>query len=67
MIERNISTSDVEDILTQPDGTIRQSMDKFIANKKIEARKEDSVAIVAVERNNEFDVITVMVNFEVRE
>ncbi len=66
MTERKISTSDVESILTQPDGVIRQSMDKIILHKKLGNRKDNSVAVVAVERNSEFEIITVMVNFEVR-
>jgi serine/threonine protein phosphatase PrpC len=66
MSGRDISTSEVEDILAKPDGTIRQSMDKLIAYKKLKGRKDNCVAIIAVEKNNEFEIITVMVNFGVR-
>ena len=66
MTERKISTSDVENILTKPDGVIRQSMDKLVLYKKLEARGDNAIAVVAVEQNNGFEVVTVMVNFEVR-
>ena len=64
--ERKISTSDVESILTKPDGVIRQSTDKLVLYKKLEARGDNTIAVVAVEQNNGFEVVTVMVNFEVR-
>ena len=67
MIQRRILPSDIEDILGQPDRTIRQSMDKVIACKRIEGRDDNSIAVVAVEQNQVWEVITVMVNFEVRE
>jgi len=66
MTERKISTSDVESILTKPDGVLRQSMDKLVLYKKLEARGDNAIAVVAVEQNNGFEVVTVMVNFEVR-
>ena len=66
MTERKISTSDVESILTKPDGVIRQSMDKLVLYKKLEARGDNAIDVVAVEQNNGFEVVTVMVNFEVR-
>ena len=66
MTERKISTSDVESILTKPDGVIRQSMDKLVLYKKLEPRGDNAIAVVAVEQNNGFEVVTVMVNFEVR-
>ena len=66
MAERKISASDVESILTKPDGVLRQSMDKLTLHKKLDARKDNSIAVVAVERNNQFEVVTVIVNFEVQ-
>ena len=39
---------------------------KVIANKKISEREDNSLAVVAVERDGHFDVVTVMVNFEVK-
>lgn len=66
MIQRGISPRDIEDILGKPDRTIRQSMDKVIACKRIEGRNDNSVAVVAVEENQAWEVITVMVNFEAR-
>lgn len=45
---------------------IRQSRDKFIAYKKIRGRRDNMLAAVAVEDGRMWEVITVMVNFEVR-
>lgn len=66
MIQRRISTTEVEDLLARPDGTIRQSKDKVVAYKHIEGRNDNSVAVVAVERDSNVEVVTVMVNFEVK-
>lgn len=66
MLQRRISPQEVEDILTEPDGVIRQSRDKFIAYKKIRGRRDNMLAAVAVEDGRMWEVITVMVNFEVR-
>lgn len=66
MIERHISTTEIEELLVKPDGVIRQPKDKFIAYKKISEREDNSLAVVAVERDGHFDVVTVMVNFEVK-
>ena len=67
MIQRGISPHEVEDVLGKPDGVIRQSMDKVIAYKRIEGRNDNSVAVVAVDENQAWEVITVMINFEMRE
>lgn len=67
MIQRGIAPPDVEDVLGIPDGTIRQSMDKVIAFKQIEGRSDNSIAVMAIEGSQAWEVITVMVNFEVRE
>ena len=66
MIQRQISTAEVEDVLAKPDGLIKQSQDKLIVYKKVDARTDNSLAVVAVEQNGNFEVITVMVNFEVK-
>lgn len=66
MLQRRISPQEVQDILTEPDGVIRQSRDKFIAYKKIRGRRDNMLAAVAVEDGRMWEVITVMVNFEVR-
>ena len=66
MLQRRISPQEVEDILTEPDGVIRQSRDKFIAYEKIRGRRDNMLAAVAVEDGRVWEVITVMVNFEVR-
>ena len=66
MLQRNISTQEVELILTDPDGTIQQSRDKFIFYKKLKGRKDNSIAAVTLlKTKDEFDVITVMIDFEV--
>ena len=66
MIQRNITTQDVELLITDPDGTIKQSRDKIIFYRKIEHRKDNLMAAVAVlKTKNSYEVITVMVNFEV--
>ena len=67
MLQRRISPQEVENILTEPDGVIRQSKDKFIAYKKIRGRRDNLLAAVAVEDAGVWEVITVMVNFEVWE
>lgn len=41
-------------------------MDKIIAFKQIEGRKDNSIAVVAVEGSQAREVITVMINFEAR-
>ncbi len=66
MIQRQISTAEVEDVLAKPDGLIKQSQDKLIVYKKVDARTDNSLAVVAVEQRGNFEVITVMVNFEVK-
>ena len=66
MLQRRISLQEVEDILTEPDDVSRQSRDKFIAYEKIRGRRDNLLAAVAVEDGRVWEVITVMVNFEVR-
>lgn len=66
MLQRNISTIEVELILSEPDGTIRQSKDKFIYYKKLKGRKDNLIAAVTLLKfKNEFEVVTVMIDFEV--
>ena len=64
MIQRRVSTTEVEDLLLKSDGLIRQSKDKIIVYKKMKGRTDNSLAVVAVARGRNFDVVTVMVNFE---
>lgn len=66
MIQRNISTQVVELLISDPDGSIKQSRDKIIFYRKIEHRKDNLVATVTVlKTKNICEVITVMVNFEI--
>ena len=67
MLQRNISTKDVELILSEPDGKIKQSQDKYIFYKKLKGRKDSLVAAVTVLRAvDTFEIVTVMINFEVK-
>ena len=66
MIQRQISTVEVEDLLARPDSLIRQSKDKVIVYKRMPGRKDNALAAVAIERDGAFEVIIVMVNFEVK-
>ncbi|MDZ7683858.1 MAG: DUF4258 domain-containing protein [Gammaproteobacteria bacterium] len=65
MASRKISTADVEALLSNPDGRIQQSKDKVIVYKRVEGRSDNMLAVVAVERQFDTEIITVMVNFEV--
>ncbi|WP_372654801.1 DUF4258 domain-containing protein [Halobacteriovorax sp.] len=67
ILQRDISTKDVELILSEPDGKIKQSQDKYIYYKKLKGRKDNLIAAVAVTKKNmNFEVVTVMINFEVK-
>lgn len=67
MNERRLSPEQIIKVLTAPDGVIPQSRDKDIFYKRIRGRDDNLIAVVAVKtadpRN---EVLTVMVNFEVR-
>ena len=66
MMQRQISPQEVEILLSDPDGLIKQSRDKVIAYKRVKGRRDYSLAVVAVDSGNrEFEVVTVMTNFEV--
>ena len=66
MIERNISVSDVSLVLSSPDGKIKQSADKWIFYKRLPSRQDNSIAAVAVElKLNKWEIVTVMIHFEV--
>jgi hypothetical protein len=66
MMQRVISPQEIELLLGDPDGIIAQSKDKFIYFKKIRGRKDNVLAAVTVQKRiNLYEVITVMVNFEV--
>jgi hypothetical protein len=66
MLERNISTMEVELVISEPDGTIKQSEDKFIFYKHIKGRKDNHIAAVTILKSrNTIEVLTVMIDFEV--
>lgn len=67
MLQRNISTTEVEIILRDPDSTIKQSQDKFIYYKKLKGRKDNLIAAVTLIKSKDiFEVVTVMIDFEVQ-
>ena len=68
MQERKISVSEVNQIVESPDGRIQQSKDKWILYKKLKKRKDNLVAAVIVDqsKNDWVEVITVLINFEVK-
>jgi hypothetical protein len=67
MLQRNISTAEVELVIAEPDGTIKQSQDKFIYYKKIKGRKDNLIAAVTlIKTKNVIEVLTVMIDFEVQ-
>lgn len=66
MLQRKITTSQVERILNDPDGMIHQSKDKIIFYKILKERKDNALAVVTVSREvDTYEVVTVMINFEV--
>lgn len=66
MLQRKITTSQVERILNDPDGMIHQSKDKIIFYKILKERKDNALAVVTVSREvDTCEVVTVMINFEV--
>ena len=68
MQERKITVAEVELIVNSPDGRIAQSKDKSVLYKKFTKRTDNLVAAVIVEVLPEqiVEVITVLVNFEVK-
>lgn len=68
MQERKVTVAEVELIIAQPDGRIPQSKDKAILYKKLPKRKDNLVAAVIVEKINNglIEVVTILINFEVR-
>ena len=65
MIERKLRPEEVEMVVLYPEGSIPQSRDKFIYYKRLRGRKDNLIAAVAVSSNDQIDVITVLVHFEV--
>ena len=67
MLERKITPEMVKAIVGSPTGKIQQSKDKWIFYKSFPARRDNNVAAVVVERVGvRFEVITIMINFEVQ-
>ncbi len=67
MMVRRITPEEVAAVLKNPDGKIKQSANKWIYYRKLAKREENAVAVVTViVENTSFEVITVMINFEVK-
>lgn len=66
MLQRKITTIQVERILNDPDEVIHQPRDKIIFYKVLKERKDNVLAVVTVLKDADtYEVITVMINFEV--
>jgi hypothetical protein len=64
MRQRSISFEEIQRIVDEPDGTIRQTMDKTIYFKNVSGRQDNDLAVVAVTRVDESrEVLTVMHRF----
>jgi hypothetical protein len=48
MLQRNNTTVEVEFVISEPDGTIKQSRDKFIYYKKLKGREDNLIAAVTL-------------------
>ncbi len=67
MLKRKISTLEVELIISDPDGTIKQSRDKFIYYKSIKGRDDNLLAAVTIMNSKDtIEVLSVMIDFEVQ-
>jgi len=68
MQERFVTVAEVNLILEAPDGRIPQSKEKSILYKRFPRRKDNLVAAVVVEKisEDEIEIVTLLVNFEVR-
>jgi len=63
MLQRNTSTKDVELILSEPDGKIELSQNKYFFIKKLKGRKDNLVATVTVLRAvDTFGIVTLTIN-----
>lgn len=68
MQERKLTVAEIEAVVHAPDGEIRQTKDKMILYKKLNRRADNLIAAVIVEAlpGDVTEVITVLINFEVR-
>ncbi len=68
MQERALSVEEVQQVIQKPDGRISQSKDKTIYYKRLSGRRDNFVAAVVVELlpDEILEVLTVLINFEVR-
>jgi hypothetical protein len=68
MQERNLTVGEVEAVIRAPDGRIPQTRDKAILYKRLSRRSDNLIAAVVVElgAGGITEVITVLINFEVK-
>lgn len=68
MQERGLTVAEVEGVVFSPDGRISQTKDKSILYKRLNQRKDNLIAAVVVEHlpSGLIEIITVLVNFEVK-
>lgn len=68
MQERKLTVEEVQAVIEAPDGKIPQTKDKAILYRRIHRRADNLVAAVVVESlpGGWIEVVTVLVNFEVR-
>ncbi len=68
MQERKLTVTEVEGVVYSPDGRIRQTKDKVILYKRLDRRTDNLIAAVIIETlpGGLTEVITVLVNFEVK-
>lgn len=63
MEQRKITHDLILDVLSSPDGRIKQTMDKEIIYKKIKNRSDNLIAVVIVGKK---EILTVMNFFEIK-
>jgi len=67
MLERKVTLKMIQEIIRFPTGKIKQSRDKWIFYKSFPTRRDNHIAAVVVEKlGDRFEVITIMINFEVK-
>ena len=68
MQERKLTVAEVEAVVVSPDGRIQQTKDKCILYRRLSQRKDNLIAAVVIEPlpADLIEIITVLVNFEVK-
>jgi predicted fused transcriptional regulator/phosphomethylpyrimidine kinase len=68
MQERKLTVAELESVIASPDGRITQTKDKSILYRRLKHRTDNLIAAVIIELlpGDLTEVITVLVNFEVK-